>query len=375
MKKIVYIVHCIDTEGPISENLKTTFKRLKSIFGISLKPTKKNLLNIQNKSINFGKDTDLISKTFSKELLSYNNSWEKISKMNKKILSSNFRMKLKDGNGKPWLYNWFIADFVGFKNNPSKRTLGFHKIWKKYKSFYKNISFKDGFHFHHHPIPFSRSANHSSANFFNHTPIIYEILSRKIIDLKWFPSVFRPGFHTIRPDSHWFLEQFIPFDFSNQSTLSKKDNQKDISNGRFGDWRRAPITWSCYHPDHDDYQKPGNCRRWTARCLNIGTRTRLITQKDIFSAFREAKSGKPVILSFANHDYRNMEFDILDTYKKIKEVSKKFPDVKFLFSEARDAMRKSLKLKKFKNIKVKQILKKNVLSIKINKKMGTKKLW
>ena len=40
MKKIVYIVHCIDTEGPISENLKTTFKRLKSIFGISLKPTK-----------------------------------------------------------------------------------------------------------------------------------------------------------------------------------------------------------------------------------------------------------------------------------------------------------------------------------------------
>ena len=64
-----------------------------------------------------------------------------------------------------------------------------------------------------------------------------------------------------------------------------------------------------------------------------------------------------------------MEFDILDTYKKIKEVSKKFPDVKFLFSEARDAMRKSLKLKKFKNIKVKQILKKNVLSIKINKKI------
>ena len=133
--------------------------------------------------------------------------------MNNKLLSMEFRKNFKDSNGNNWIYNWFIADFVGFKSNPNKRELGFHKIWKKYKSFYKKNSIKDGFHFHHHPIPFSKSANHSSAHFFNHSPMIYEILSRKIIDLKWFPSVFRPGFHTIRPDSHWFLEQFIPFDF------------------------------------------------------------------------------------------------------------------------------------------------------------------
>ncbi len=102
--------------------------------------------------------------------------------------------------------------------------------------------------------------------------------SRKILDLKWFPSVFRPGFHSIRPDSHWFLEQFIPFDISNQRTRVKENSQKDLSSGRFGDWRRAPLTWECYHPDHDDYQKKGKCRRWTARCLNIGTRTRLLTE-------------------------------------------------------------------------------------------------
>ena len=55
MVKKVYIVHCIDTEGPLNENLKTTFKRIYSIFGIKLKPTKKNLIKIQNKKINFGK--------------------------------------------------------------------------------------------------------------------------------------------------------------------------------------------------------------------------------------------------------------------------------------------------------------------------------
>ena len=41
MKK-VYVVHCIDTEGPLNESLKNTFERIKSIYGIRLKPTKKN---------------------------------------------------------------------------------------------------------------------------------------------------------------------------------------------------------------------------------------------------------------------------------------------------------------------------------------------
>ena len=76
--KVLYIIHCIDTEGPLNESLKKTFLRLKSIFGISMKPSKKNLIKIKNKQINFGKKTDLIAKVFSKQLIEYNNSWKKI---------------------------------------------------------------------------------------------------------------------------------------------------------------------------------------------------------------------------------------------------------------------------------------------------------
>lgn len=36
MKKIVYIVHAIDTEGPLYESTKATFERLESTFGIKL---------------------------------------------------------------------------------------------------------------------------------------------------------------------------------------------------------------------------------------------------------------------------------------------------------------------------------------------------
>ena len=369
--KVLYVVHCIDTEGPLNESLKKTFQRLKSIFGISMKPSKKNLIKIQNKQIDFGNNTVSISKVFNKQLVEYNNSWKKIEKMQKKIFSKEFRNKFKDSFGKGWVYNWFITDHVGFKKNPNKKSLGFHKIWNKYKSAYKSSKNKlisDGFHFHHHPIPFSKRADHSSTHFFNHTPKIFEILSRKVIDLKWFPSVFRPGFHSIRPDSHWLLEQFIPFDISNQRTSKTDSSQKDLSSGRFGDWRRAPLTWQCYHPDHDDYQKRGNCRRWTARCLNIGTRTRLLTEEDINLAFKEVKNNLPAVLAFANHDYRDISNDIEDTYLKIKKISKKYPEIKFKFCEARDALRSSLNLKKL-NIRFKQKLIKNVLHIKSNKKI------
>ena len=49
MGKDVYIVHCIDTEGPLYESIDASFERLKEIFGIELEATVENLRKIQNK--------------------------------------------------------------------------------------------------------------------------------------------------------------------------------------------------------------------------------------------------------------------------------------------------------------------------------------
>ena len=35
--KIVYIVHAVDTEGPLYESLKAKFEKIKNIFGITTK--------------------------------------------------------------------------------------------------------------------------------------------------------------------------------------------------------------------------------------------------------------------------------------------------------------------------------------------------
>ena len=356
MKKknnIVYVVHCIDTEGPLHEPLKATFERLKHIFHVNLKASKSNLKKIQNGKIKLAGKENHIKKAFEPKLLNYNNTWDKIKKMLKICMSKNFRHSLKDSFGNGWIYNWHCVDHVDYKKNPRKRTIGYHKIFDKYQYFIRKFNSKnDGFYFHYHPHPIQKFANLCATRWIGPTDKLFQILNRRIIDRFWFPSVNRPGFQVCRPDSHWFLEQFIPFDYAN---LSKKKNttsnsQFDVSAGRSGDWRRATRSWSPYHPSHDDYQSPGNCNRWIARCLNIGTRFDNLDQAEVNKAFIEAANNKPVILSFANHDFRDISQDIKKTYQMLKSAEKKY-HIKFKFCNGIQAMREMMKIKKPKKFK------------------------
>ena len=125
------------------------------------------------------------------------------------------------------------------------------------------------------------------ATFYFRDPIIYEILCRKILDRNFFPSSYRAGFQAERPDSNWFLEQWIPFDITNMSIKNKNHWEKfrDFKNGRSGNWRNAPSNWEIYNPDIRDYQKKGECKRYIGRALNILNRIASINQKEVDSAF------------------------------------------------------------------------------------------
>tara|TARA_B100000795_G_scaffold31616_1_gene20936 strand:- start:6911 stop:8248 length:1338 start_codon:yes stop_codon:yes gene_type:complete len=368
MEKVVYIAHCIDTEGPLKETIRATFERLKEMFGIELSPTYETLKKLQDQSIDLNGIEKDVAKVVSNKLLTYNDTWAPLDEMLDELLSKKFRNKLLDSFGNGWIYNWHCMDHVGFSENPRHRDLGFHNIFDHYMEILERTSSsQDGVHFHHHPIPFTKEAHHPATHFFSHSPIIFEIIARKIIERKWFPSVNRPGFHSTRPDSHWFLEQFIPFDIANQKTNEDYSNFKDLADGRFGDWRRAPDSWEPYHPSHDDYQKKGDCRRWIARSLNLGTRARLLKESDVEQAFKEAELGQPVLLSFNHHDFRDMRPDVIKVQDMINKISKKFPDVKFSFCEARDGMRKALGLEEKSPISFEIKMDNNKLQVFTNK--------
>ncbi|MFC1856978.1 hypothetical protein ACFL9U_03010 [Thermodesulfobacteriota bacterium] len=347
MPSTVHIVHCIDAEGPLHESLTATFERLRHIFHLDLEPDPVLLRRLQDGKVNLGGIEKDVRKVVDPKLLNYNDSWQKIDGMLRIILSREFRDRFPDSFGGGYVYNWFCVDHVGYDVNPRRRDMGYHNIFDHYREILTETgSIQDGLHFHFHPKPFIKQANLCATHWWAASDTLYDVLCRRIVDRKWFPGVNRPGFHLNRPDSHWFLEQFISFDFSNQASDApdQSDRQFDISNGRFGDWRRAPVTWTPYHPSHDDYQTPGNCRRWIARCLNIGTRLRNISLAEITTAFEEAREGKPVVMSFTNHDYRDITPDIDHFLNMLKTVSSRFPDVPFKFCEAAEAMRSALSL-------------------------------
>ena len=333
----VYVVHCTDAEGPLYESLEATFQRLMDIFGLRLPPSRETLKKLQRGELDLGGLEPEIARVLHPRLITYNDTWDKIEAMLERITSKAFRHALPDSDGGGWVYNWCCVDHVGYHLNPRRKDCGYHNIFDRYRRFIQETGAPDGLHFHFHPSHPS-GASHRSATFYFHDLKFYQILARRIIDRSWFPSVNRAGFQTERPDSHWLLEQWIPFDISNMASDDAPAAQCDLGEGMSGDWRRAPNDWSVYRPQHDDYQVPGACRRSIARSLNLGTRLGLLTEAEVRKAFERARREGATLMSFADHDFRDVGQNVLEFQSMVQQVLPDFPDVRFRYAEAREAM-------------------------------------
>ncbi|GIO10578.1 hypothetical protein J19TS2_01330 [Cohnella xylanilytica] len=343
----VYVVHCIDTEGPLHESLQATFERIRHIVGIEIEPTAANLKKLQNREIDLNGQEELVSQIVAPHVIEYKDTWDKIDAMMEEIMSPAYRQKYADPSGQGWIYNWFAVDHVGFDVNPRRRDMGYHNIFDHYRHLLQATgSTQDEIHWHFHPMSTYKEAHICATSFLN-SPHLLETLARRVIERSWFPTCFRPGFHAERPDSHWFLEQWIPFDFANQSMSRDRSEsrQKDVDDGRLGDWRRAVWDWSHYRPAHDDYQREGSCNRTIFKCLNVGSRFRLLNQSEVDLAFRRADEGLPTVLAFTNHDYRDMRPDIANVHAMLTEAAKKYPNVRWEHSGALKAARQTLGLR------------------------------
>ena len=338
----VYIVHCVDTEGPLNESLEAAFQRIEVVSGIRLSPSKETLKKIQNKQLELDGYEEILATAFSERIMAYNKDWSYLDAMLDNLTSKEFRQKYADPNGNGWQYTWFIMDHVDYEDNPRSKITGYNSIWNHYKEYYRlHCIEEDEFQWHVHPANAYNSGNHCGVSYWN-SPHVLQSLCHRLIDGGVFPLAFRAGFHTERADSHWLLEQYIPFDFSNQAikTAKVEDKQIDLAGGRFGDWRRARSDWGWYHPSHSDYQTVGTCNRIIFRCLNVGTRLRLITQEEVDKAFQRAGEGKDTILAFCDHDFREIKYDVEEVFDYVKCSASKFPDVAWENATAAHAAKK-----------------------------------
>lgn len=336
----LYVVHTIDTEGPLAEDLSATFQRLEDLFGLRLEASARILEQLQRQELPLDGLESEVAAVVSPQLLAYNCSWADIHAMLEDCRSEGFRREMVDDFGGGWVYSWHCVDHLGFTENPRGKDLGYGKIFRAYRSILADGGdSRDEINWHFHPLSLTRNPLHAATSYYNSMDVLLPLLARRVIDDRWFPTTSRPGFHAERPDAHAFMEQWIPFDYSNQACEETDLAQSDTKMGRFGDWSRAPRTWQGYHPHHDDYQVPGDCRRWIYRCLNLGTRFRLLTKDDVRQAFTEARASGIAILSFADHDYRDIRPDVNCLRGMLTEIRAEFPDVRIRFAGAEEAAR------------------------------------
>ena len=131
----MYIVYCIDAEGPVYESLDATFERVSEIFGVDVEPSQQNLIKLQKGDIPqiSRKKRDAIMKMVSPDRLSLNADWSSIDKTISKVICPKVRNKLLDSYGNGYIYNWFCVDMVGFETNPRRRAFGYHQMYEYYK--------------------------------------------------------------------------------------------------------------------------------------------------------------------------------------------------------------------------------------------------
>lgn len=367
MKPTVYIVHHVDTEGPLYEDTKATFERVEMILEtkIPLKPTQENLRKLQKGTADCLTDEQrkkamIITKP---HLLEYKKSWAEVDEMLYRILSKDFRNKYIDSCGGGYLFTWHIIDHVGFITNPRHRDIGYHNVFDHYQNILEETDSLgvDEVEWHFHPVPFEKRANQCATSYENCYPILHQILSRRLIDCGWFPRINRPGMHTERPDSNWFLEQWLPFDAGNQAI----EHDDYCTYGRYGDWAGAPDDWSIYHPDIYDWRKTGKSNRYIARVLNLNTRFRNLTAHELSRAFEKARREETnVYVGVTDHDFREISTEVDDFYALIQQVKKEYPDVDYRFSTSLDAFRAVIGLPLDKKVKFDSHITGNRLEIK-----------
>ena len=74
--------------------------------------------------------------------------------------------------------------------------------------------------------------------------------------------------------------------------------------------------------------------------MSLDSRLVKLEFRDVEQAFAQAEEGKPALLSFSNHDFRDMREEVTYAQGLIRRAAGKYPDVTFHFCNAIEAMQK-----------------------------------
>lgn len=334
----VHVVHCVDTEGPLEEPLSATFARLRDSFDLELPASPSMLAALQEQRVPLGGREREVAAFIAPARLAYLSTWAQVEAAILAATDPAFRLAHADSNGAPYRFSWFIIDVVGYVDNPRRKAVGFHAVWDAYhRLFADGRAVGDALGWHFHTVPVGGQALHYNTSWTNND-WHEQSIARRLIERRHFPSLFRAGGAIERLDLSYWLEQFVPFDFSSRASTQPGAGAPASE----CDWRGAPQAWRPYHPDFRDYRRPGTMRRSIFRCLDIDVPDCRLTIDEVRAAFEQAATDGLSVLAFTDHDRRDIRPSVTHMTELIRAVAREYPHVSWQHTNALDAARVAL---------------------------------
>lgn len=315
MKPIVYIVFCMDTEGPCAD---------------SGRP----------------------------ELL---DSWERVDGAVDKLFDRGFRTAVPDSSGGSLTIGWFFLTWTGFTSNPRGRALGYHAVRDHYIARWREAirAYGDEHCWHYHHPPASGIANEWNADWQTNREYA-AIISRQIAERDWFPSCYRAGGTIMSGASSRWIDRWFPIDYSNRAPVRVPGVM---------DWSRGQARWDVYHPDPEDFLRPGSGGRRMARCLDLVTGAHTLSESDIADAFDLAWQKGSAVLSVFDHDYRDIAARVTDFRRAVASVASRYAGVQWQYATPTEAVRRHAQLPQSSSLSIDAAAGANGSSIEIRTSM------
>ncbi len=160
-------------------------------------------------------------------------------------------------------------------------------------------------------------------------------LAESLIEEETFTVTFRSGWHYMDNEWQTYIDRLWPYNMDDDSPLKSGQTVQPFFNVL--DWSQAPTNFVPFHPATTNYQLPGAESAWNVRSV----KTISVTQPLVDDIFAQAADGTDEVVSFWAHlpeSFFVSDMERMDTL--IHAAAAKYPDVKFRYCSAVEAMQR-----------------------------------
>lgn len=264
-----------------------------------------------------------------------------------KVMDAAWRQKIKDSYGQTVKFTWWMMAGNIFRqginvNVPIANTMGLYLM----KTHHGNAirQFGDELSLHYHTFWWT-DYNGDGKYYWNQAKTFLECkddfnftLAQYLLEENTFPVSFRSGWHYMDNDWQNYIDSLLPYSMHDDYPAKRFVTEEPIDN--VFDWSMSSPKFVPFHPSKTNYQLPGTCKGWNLRSKHIGSvNNTLLTQM-----FTEANKGNTQVACLWGHLPEDTFLSNIENIDKLAhELQLKYPNVKFRYCSAIEAMQRYLK--------------------------------